>query len=132
MKPHLWRGQWLDDDELANQLPHLATQLAADLDRPPPLSALLQAAQALGQSLQQEGGLRQRLLDALLAAPEARHADALAVDDSVAGFLQRQPLEYKLERELGSTAPFTPAFSITAARLLSEMASSTSECMARA
>lgn len=56
MKPHLWRGQWLDDDELANQLPHLATQLAADLDRPPPLSALLQAAQALGQSLQQEGG----------------------------------------------------------------------------
>ena len=55
MKPHLWRGQWLDDDELANQLPHLGTQLAADLDRPPPLSALLQAAQALGQSLQQEG-----------------------------------------------------------------------------
>ena len=108
MKPHLWRGQWLDDEELASHLPQLATQLAADLDRPPPLRALLQAAQALGQSLQQEGELRQSLLATLLAAPEARLDDALSTLNSVTAFLQRQPLEYKLERELGSTAPFTP------------------------
>jgi phenylacetate-coenzyme A ligase PaaK-like adenylate-forming protein len=82
--------------------------VAADLDRPPPLAALLAAADALGRKLRQQGALRDELLDALLASADARSDEANATLDSIAAFLDRGVLEYKLGRELGGTDPFTP------------------------
>lgn len=108
MKNHLWRGQWLDDDELAAHLPTLADTLAADLERPFPLAALLDAAHALGAALRAGGPLRESLQDSLKQDPDARDADVQATLDSVAAFLDRPLLETKLKRELGGTDPFTP------------------------
>ncbi|MGD9787887.1 MAG: acyl-CoA reductase [Sulfuricellaceae bacterium] len=105
---HLWRGEWLDDAELAARLPALAEAIAADFDRPPPLKALLAAAEALGKDLRRASSLRGELFDTLLSSPDARPDEANATLDSIAAFLDREVLEHKLRRELGGTDPFTP------------------------
>ncbi|MFT0893034.1 acyl-CoA reductase [Pseudochelatococcus sp. G4_1912] len=108
MTKHLWRGQWVDDAELAVRLPMLGATLAEDLECTFPLRQLLTAAHDLGQELRTSGTVRDQLHGVLMAAPDAREQDVAMTLDSVASFLDREQLEYKLKRELGSTDPFTP------------------------
>lgn len=107
MKKHLWRGKWLDDAELAAKLPTLGETLAEDLERRLPLARLVATAHELGQELKNGGAIRDKLHAVLMESPDAREQDAEMTLDSIALFLDREQLEYKLIRELGSTDPFT-------------------------
>lgn len=100
---HLWRGEWIDEAGL-ERIEDIGDTLARDLDLRLDHDLLLRAADALSRRIL--AGERQDLYDSLIAAgvPPDNARDSLR---AVGGFLARDFLEAKLERELGATRPFS-------------------------
>ena len=104
---HLWRGEWIDDRELADRLPNLAATLAEDCQQPLDLPGLYRAGDALAAELNQRGALYDRLADELAQTGDSP-ADRAATLATLADFLRAETLEYQVLRAFGDPAPFTP------------------------
>ena len=104
---HLWQGELLDDSELERRLDHFtdwaATRAAGEsLDS----RVLLAAAEAYAGQLRAKTGNYARLKESLSGAVSSAEIEALLAES--AAFLERENLEAKLRRELGSASPFLP------------------------
>src|SRR6185312_3352426 len=104
MKNHLWRGEWLDDAGLEKRLETLPA-FASERDGLD-TRVLLNAAAAYAARLKAKGGNHAALKESLAAAGTSEEIEALIAE--AAAFLERENLEAKLRRELGSTSPFLP------------------------
>ena len=104
-RPHLWRGEWLDDAALDARLESLAENLHKDLARPSPLAALLRAADALSIRLREDPRLMAELVALLCEDPALDRAGARTMLATLAGQLSAEALRTKLGRELGSLRP---------------------------
>ena len=104
---HLWRGDWIDDRELADRLPNLAATLAEDCQQTLDLPRLYRAGEALADELNQYGALYHTLADELAQTGDSPD-DSAATLATLAEFLRAQTLEYQVLRAFGDPAPFTP------------------------
>ena len=107
-KSHLWEGEWLDDNELNARLEHLSTWAAGQVTRPLDLQALLAAVDLLSQQLKNKHGSYEKLKTSLLDDGKMSETEVIELLTGIAVFLDRDQLEKKLIRELGSTRPFSP------------------------
>jgi phenylacetate-coenzyme A ligase PaaK-like adenylate-forming protein/acyl-CoA reductase-like NAD-dependent aldehyde dehydrogenase len=108
MKPHLWQGEWLDDEQLDARLSGIADWAQEAVAKSLDSAALLDAADAYSRLLLRKQGNYPALMAALLETGRATQAEAEAAIAEAAAFLERERLEAKLTRELGSTSPFLP------------------------
>jgi len=104
---HLWRSVWIDDCELADRLPDLATALAEDCQQPLDLAILYRAGDALSAELTGRGPLYDQLADELAQSGDSPD-DIIATLATLATFLRGETLEYQVLRAFGDPAPFTP------------------------
>lgn len=109
LERHLWQGEWIDDAELEKRVSDFAAWAAAAAAGTLDPRLLLDAAQRYAAQLREKKGdhpiLKQCLVDA--GAGTAAEVEALLAE--TAEFLDRNNLETKLRRELGSTSPFVPS-----------------------
>ncbi len=105
MKPHFWRGEWINDEELEKRVAALGA-----LSIPSEPAATAAVLDACGKTalalLDKRSPLRRRLEETLLMSGAARRTDIAPALSEIAGMLGREALEAKLKRELGSKRPF--------------------------
>jgi phenylacetate-coenzyme A ligase PaaK-like adenylate-forming protein len=106
---HLWQGERIDDAELERRLAGFSDWAAAAARESLEPRILLDAAQAYAEQLRAKAGNYSGLRECLLAAGAGTAAEVEALLAESAAFLDRDNLETKLRRELGSTSPFLPA-----------------------
>ena len=106
-KPHLWEGSWISDSELEKGLARLSEWAAAGAARTLDTGALLAAADEYARKLKARKGNYRELALALRAGRTPAGEIAGVIAESAA-FLEREQLERKLRRELGSARPFLP------------------------
>ncbi len=96
IRNHLWRGEWIGDSELEARVDRLESELNATLLRRPLACVLLDACESLRSGLRNDAELRSYLF------PDP--VDAGTVEELIA-FLERDQLNRKLLRELGTRQP---------------------------
>lgn len=104
-KEHLFRGEWMDTDQLESKLDELEAIVSKDLSIELNTNILLKAA----------GNLRNQILEKIpdewinsLILSGQREGEAKNTIQVIAAFLNPEGLKTKYKRELGSIEPFTP------------------------
>ena len=106
---HLWQGEWIDDAELENRLSSFSDWASAAARESFDPRILLDAAQLYAEQLRAKAGNHAALKECLIDAGAGTPAEIEALLAETADFLDRNNLETKLRRELGSTSSFLPA-----------------------
>ena len=106
---HLWQGEWIDDAQLEARLAEFSEWAASAARESLDTRVLLDAAQVYADQLRARGGGYAALKQCLVDAGTGTAAEVEALLAESAEFLDRENLETKLRRELGSTSPFLPA-----------------------
>jgi phenylacetate-coenzyme A ligase PaaK-like adenylate-forming protein len=109
MRPHLWQGDWIDDEELAGRLDHLSEWAAGSAARRLDTDVLLAAADAYSRKLSTDARTRRVLSKALGDGGRTPKAEIAPLLGELASFLDRDNLERKLRSELGSLNAFLPS-----------------------
>jgi phenylacetate-coenzyme A ligase PaaK-like adenylate-forming protein/acyl-CoA reductase-like NAD-dependent aldehyde dehydrogenase len=109
LERHLWQGEFVDDAELEKRLSSFSVWAASAANESLDPRVLLDAAQAYAGRLRAKAGNYSELRECLLAAGVGTESEVEALLAESAEFLDRNNLEAKLRRELGSTSPFLPA-----------------------
>jgi phenylacetate-coenzyme A ligase PaaK-like adenylate-forming protein len=109
LEPHLWQGEWIDDAELERRLSGFPEWAAAATRESLDPRVLLDAAQSYADQLRAKRGNYAALKECLVEAGTGTTVEIEALLAESAEFLDRENLETKLRRELGSTSPFLPA-----------------------
>ncbi len=109
MKAHFWQGEWLDDEGLSARLEALRDWAQDAVRGSLDVAVLLEASDEYSRRLLRRQANFPELRAALLEAGRLSADEAEAAIAEAARFLEREHLESKLTRELGTTSPFLPA-----------------------
>ena len=105
--PHLWQGEWLDDEQLSKRLERLDEDVRRALATPFDVRALLDACDKLSDEVRSKDSTAYRTLNAILQdgfKMEKEEREKELAELSI--FLRRSDLERKLACELGLFDPF--------------------------
>ncbi|MFI5349427.1 MAG: acyl-CoA reductase, partial [Elusimicrobiota bacterium] len=106
---HLWQGHWIDDAELEKRLSGFSEWAAAAACESFDPRVLLDAAELYSNQIRAKAGNYDALKTCLVEAGTGTPDEVEALLAETADFLDRNNLETKVRRELGSTSPFLPA-----------------------
>ncbi len=109
MRPHLWQGDWIDDEELGERLDHICDWAAGCAARNLDTDILLAACHEYSRRLSSDAATRRSLVKAQSNGGKTPRHEIEPLIAEMAAFLERGHLEQKLRSELNSLNPFLPA-----------------------
>ncbi|CAN2044127.1 phenylacetate-CoA ligase [Candidatus Magnetomoraceae bacterium gMMP-13] len=104
--PHLWQGEWIDDHELNSRAAQFPDYIHRTIQKDFPLEALFLAADALASEIKAKRAVYYELEDRVKSSGKIAESDIAPMFQVITSFLQRESLETKLKRELGTVTPF--------------------------
>jgi len=104
-KEHLFRGEWIGNEQLSDKLNELETIVSEDLSIELNPNILLKAAENLRNKILER--IPDEWLESLIKSGQ-REEEAKNTIQVIAAFLNPEGLKKKYKRELGSMEPFTP------------------------
>lgn len=105
IKEHLFRGEWISNEELEDSLSKLENIISKDLSISLNPTTLLNAAGRLKQAIEKE--IPEEWLNSLTSSGQ-QEEEAMQTVSLIADFLNPEELKKKYIRELGSLEPFIP------------------------
>lgn len=101
-KRHLWRGEWIADQELVSRLERLGQELSVNIGKSLATQTLIAAAEALNQKISQQ---QVPQLITCIIQQGYNLQEATETLRELSSVLNKQALQSKLKRELGSYQP---------------------------
>lgn len=105
-KIHLWQGEWLNSEELAQNVENIRQILEKSLQYKFPLNAFLEACEMMHKQLAEKGELYNNFFAVVEREKKLNSSEIKDMMDAIIEFIKRENLMTKLTRELGNENPF--------------------------
>jgi phenylacetate-coenzyme A ligase PaaK-like adenylate-forming protein len=107
LQAHLWQGEWIDDEELAQRLPLLGETVQRTLAGTFPLQDFIAACDTLSHELAPNSPFTHEMQELAARSQRFSAADVDSMFDALPEYLGKKGLQHRLLRELGDEEPFT-------------------------
>lgn len=107
MRTHFWQGQVISNEELVSKLESIESLLEPALVETFDLDLFVESCDAFSKELKSESEVQARLVATLTVQDGLTSSLAKEIITSIADFISKKQLKFKINNELGSFTPFT-------------------------
>ncbi|MBL7544470.1 MAG: hypothetical protein JNL11_11695 [Bdellovibrionaceae bacterium] len=106
MKTHFWQGQTVSHEELLSRLESFESTMNATLTEDFALDHFIESCDAFSKELRSGNEIQSRLIASLCVNDGVSSASAKETIFSIADFISKKQIKFKIDNELGSMTPF--------------------------
>lgn len=107
MKTHFWQGQTVSHEELIGKLESLESCIEAALIENFDVDLFIESCDSFSRQLKSESEIQSRLIATLTVQDGISSEVAKEIINSIADFISKKQIKFKISNELGSLNPFT-------------------------
>lgn len=107
MRTHFWQGQTIGNDELITKLETIESCIESALVENFDVDSFVESCDAFSKELKSESEIQARLVATLTVQDGLTSEVAKEIISSIADFISKKQLKFKINNELGSFTPFT-------------------------
>ena len=106
MRTHFWQGQTISHEELVGKLETLESAIEAALIENFNVDLFVESCDAFSRQLKSESEIQSRLIATLTVQDGISFEIAKEIISSIADFISKKQIKFKINNELGSLNPF--------------------------